>query len=149
MADDLSIMRRNAYLNNSYDQDSTHTALLESFQNSYSYLYELQRKEVEYEEFHYLSSNRVNVKESGHLYVLNGRVYFNIFYNTIHIENREAFYRNTKNPADASNTSGGYVNNENYKTNKFYYKDEFTFEDMINNSDMFKREHIVKIDEKT
>ena len=70
MADDLSIMQRNAYLNNSYDQDSTHTALLESFQNSYSYLYELQRKEVEYEEFHYLSSNRVNVKESGHLYVL-------------------------------------------------------------------------------
>ena len=148
MADDLSIMRRNAYLNNSYDQDSTHTALLESFQNSYSYLYELQRKEVEYEEFHYLSSNRVNVKESGHLYVLNGRVYFNIFYNTIHIENREAFYRNTKNPADASNTSGGYVNNENYKTNKFYYKDEFTFEDMINNSDMFKRVPIVIIDDK-
>ena len=38
MADDLSAMRKSAYLNNSYDQDSTHTALLETFQNSYSYL---------------------------------------------------------------------------------------------------------------
>ena len=148
MADDLSAMRKSAYLNNSYDQDSTHTALLETFQNSYSYLYELQRKEVEYEEFHYLSSNRVNVKESGHLYVLNGRVYVNIFYNTIHIENREAFYRNIKNPADASNTSGGYTNNENYKTNKFYYKDEFTFEEMINNSEVFRKVPVIIIDDK-
>ena len=147
MADELSTMRKQAFLNNSYDQDSTHTSLLESFQNSYSYLYELQRKDVAYEEFHYLSSNRVNVKESGHLYVLNGRVYLNIFYSTIHVTDREAFYRNAKNPADESNTSGGYSDNENYKTNKFYYKDEFTFEDMINNSNIFKKIPIVIIDD--
>lgn len=138
--------RKDAFLNNSYDQSSTHKALLESLQNSYSYLYELQKKEIEYEEFHCFSCNTVDMKKSGYLYVLNGKVYFNIFYNTIHISDREAFYRNTKNPADNSNISGGYTNNQNYKSNKFYYKDEFTFEDMISN-DIFKKIPIVIIDD--
>lgn len=151
MADDLSAMRKSALLNNSYDKDSTHDELLDSFQNSYSYLYELQKSSVGYKEFHYYPDNEydghIDNTKSGHLYVLNGKVYVNIFYTAIHISGREAFYRNLKNPADSENISGGYSNNENYKTNMFYYKDEFTFDDMINNRDIFKKLPFLLIDD--
>lgn len=148
MAETENTMRKNAFLNNSYDQISTHKALIESLQNNYSYLYELQKKEIEYEEFHCFSSNTIDRKKSGYLYILNGKVYFNIFYNVINISDREEFYRNIKNPSDTSNISGGYTNNKNYKTNKFYYKDEFTFSDMISNN-VFKKIPIVIIDNMT
>ena len=74
MADDLSAMRESALLNNSYDKDSTHDELLDSFQNSYSYLYELQKSSVGYKEFHYYPDNEydgyIDNTKSGHLYVL-------------------------------------------------------------------------------
>ena len=71
MAETENTMRKNAFLNNSYDQISTHKALIESLQNNYSYLYELQKKEIEYEEFHCFSSNTIDRKKSGYLYISN------------------------------------------------------------------------------
>ena len=71
MSDNLHKLLKEALLNNSYDKISTDLSLKMTHENSYSYLYALQRSIIDYNEFHYQSSNELfeNKKIIGKFYL--------------------------------------------------------------------------------
>ena len=48
MSAQLQTLLRDALLNNSYDYDAMHNSLKKTLMNSYSYLYSLQKANIEY-----------------------------------------------------------------------------------------------------
>ena len=59
MSKNLHKLLRDALLNNSYDKSSMDLSLTMTHQNSYSYLYTLQRSIIDYDEFHYQSNTEL------------------------------------------------------------------------------------------
>ena len=124
MSNNLQNLLREALLNNSYDYSSMHNVLRMAWENSYSYLYNLQKNYVEFEDLEYISNDTdKSVKRIGRLYndkLL--RACFDIEYDFIHVCDREEFH------------------------NSSFYFNEFTFYDMINNPNIFKKMPIIIID---
>lgn len=93
-----------ALLNNSYDYDATSKTLTETWENSFSYLYALQKSYIKYEEFFAYSSNESDDpsvlqwtstrdrKTAGHLGVNRfGHAFFDIDYDMIGLTQRERY----------------------------------------------------------
>ena len=59
MSENLHKLLRDALLNNSYDKPSMDLSLTMTHENSYSYLYALQRSIIDYDEFHYKSNTEL------------------------------------------------------------------------------------------
>ena len=57
MSENLQNLLRESLLNNSYDYSSMHGALRMTWENSYSYLYNLQKNYVEFEDLEYISND--------------------------------------------------------------------------------------------
>ena len=125
MTNDLKILLRDALLNNTYDYSVVHETLKNTWTNSYSYLYQLQKSFIEYEERTYISNNNESkdFTHIGHLY-LNKSLYacFDIDYDFIHVSNREEFKRSE------------------------FHNTQFTFNDMVNNPNIFLKLPIIIID---
>lgn len=123
----LQNLLRDALLNNSYDYEAMHNTLKRTWMNSFSYLYELQKAYVEYEELIYYSNDDEsrNSKKIGSLY-LDKYIHanFDIDYDLIRVYDREEFRRS-----------------------EFYGK-KFTIQDMVNNQDIFAKIPVVIIDDK-
>ena len=124
MSENLQNLLKESLLNNSYDYSSMHDTLRMTWENSYSYLYNLQKNYVEFEDFVYVSSNFYQqYKRIGRLYTDKLlRACFNVNYDFINISDREKFHES-----------------------EFYYN-EFTFYDMINNKNIFKKIPIIIVD---
>lgn len=127
MSTNLQNLLRDSLLNNTYDYSVLHDTLKNTWTNSYSYLYQLQKSYIEYEEHTYISNDIVSreVNNIGHLYVNKSfEACFDIDYDFIHVTNREEF-----------------------KRSKFYTK-KFTFNDMVDNPQIFHKLPIILIDNK-
>lgn len=127
MSENLQNLLRESLLNNSYDYDSMHGVLHMAWENSYSYLYDLQKNYVEFEDLEYISNDTdKDVRRIGRLYVdkmLNAR--FDVEYDFIHVCDREEF-----------------------RNSKFYFRN-FTFYDMVNHPDIFTKLPIIIVDNQT
>ena len=126
MSKNLQSMLREALLNNSYDYSHMHSSLHRAWENSYSYLYDLQKQYIGYEENHYLSNNVIsrNKEVIGKLYLnKTGDACFDIDYEFVHTTSDKKFYKS-----------------------KFFHTD-FTFMDMVNNPDIFYKVPIILIDD--
>lgn len=127
MTDDLQQLLHDALLNNSFDNDAMHNTLKNTWMNSYSYLYSMQKSAIEYEEWTYYSNDDIsrNSELMGRLY-LDNLIYanFDIDYDLIHVLTREEFRMSE------------------------YYQNRFTIMDMVYNPDIFLKIPIVIIDDK-
>ena len=127
MSENLQALLKESLLNNSYDYDAMHNTIKNTWMNSYSYLYYLQKAKVSYEELFYYSNDvdSRNNKKIGDLY-LDSSLFanFDVDYDVISVYTREA-----------------------YRLSKFYLN-KFTFEDMIYNPHIFFKIPIVIIDDK-
>ena len=124
MSTNLQVLLRNALLNNTYDYSILHDTLKDTWVNSYSYLYQLQKNYIEYEEHTFISSdvNSEDTKIIGRLYLNKSfEACFDIPYDFIHVCNREEFKRSK------------------------FYNTTFTFNDMTNNPSIFHKLPIVLI----
>ena len=126
MDETLQTMLRDALLNNTYDHASTHLALKKAWENSFSYLYQMQIDKIGYDEYHYYSNDRT-AKDPitiGHLYLDDYiRACFDIDKAIIHVCDRKEF-RLSK-----------------------YYHSYFTLDDMISDGSIFQWIPIVIIDD--
>lgn len=124
MSDNLQNLLRESLLNNSYDYGSMHNVLRMAWENSYSYLYDLQKNYVEFEDLEYISNDTdKDLSKIGRLYndkLL--RACFDVNYDFIHVCDREEFH------------------------NSEFYFNEFTFYDMVDNPSIFKKIPIIMID---
>ena len=124
MSENLQNLLRESLLNNSYDYSSMHGALRMTWENSYSYLYNLQKNYVEFEDLEYISNDTdKSFKRIGRLY--NDKLFracFDVNYDFIHICDREEFHES-----------------------EFYFN-EFTFYDMVYNPDIFLKVPIIIVD---
>lgn len=125
MTTEMTDLLRSALLNNSYDYKSMHMALRKTWETSFSYLYQLQRSYIEYEEHQHISNDEESRKESeiGHLYLNDFLACFDIASDFIHIRDREEYYHSE------------------------YYRKEFTIEDMVNHPEIFSKIPIIIIDD--
>lgn len=125
MSENLQMLLKEALNNNSYNHASMNGIIKKTWENSFSYLYTLQKSYIEYEEFFYYSNNQINrdSKKIGHLYLdrLNNAC-FDIDYDLIHIYSREE-----------------------YRRSDFYLKD-ISFMDLVNNPLIFLKIPVVIID---
>ena len=125
MSKNLQKLLQEALNNNSYDYSSMHLELKKTWENSFSYLYALQKSYIEYEENFYYSNNDTSRNSShiGHLYLdKRNRAMFDVDYDLIHVTDREE-----------------------YRTSKYYQK-EMDVQDVINNPSIFKKVPILVID---
>lgn len=125
MSKNLQKLLQEALNNNSYDYSSMHLELKKIWENSFSYLYALQKSYIEYEENFYYSNNDTSRNSShiGHLYLdKRNRAMFDVDYDLIHVTDREE-----------------------YRTSKYYQK-EMDVQDVINNPSIFKKVPILVID---
>ena len=128
MSTNLQTLLRDSLLNNTHDYSVIHETLNNTWVNSYSYLYQLQKSYIEYEEHRYLSGEQYSrdTSDIGHLYVNKLlKACFDINYNFIHVSNREEFKRSK------------------------FFKNPFTINDMINNPKIFTKIPIIIIDGQT
>ena len=126
LSKNLQKLLQEALNNNSYDYSSMHLELKKTWENSFSYLYALQKSYIEYEENFYYSNNDVNRNSShiGHLYLdKRNRAMFDVDYDLIHVTDREE-----------------------YRTSKYYQK-EMDVQDVLNNPSIFKKVPIIIIDD--
>ena len=127
MSTNLQKLLHDALLNNTYDYTVVHDTLKNTWANSYSYLYELQKAYIEYEMHTYISNNIDSRDETkiGHLYINKyHKACFDIDYDFIHVSDREEFKRSD------------------------FFMSSFTFDDMCNNPDMFNKIPVIMIDGK-
>ena len=95
MSSNLTEVLRVALNNNSYDYDSMHKILKKTWENSYSYLYTLQKSYVTYEEIFYRTNNANcrNVTTLGMLYMDKQlKPCIDLNYDMIEVHNREEYY---------------------------------------------------------
>lgn len=127
MSENLQKLLKEAFLNNSFDYDSMDISLNNTWINSYSYLYTLQKSHVQYEELFFYSNDEVsrNSKHIGHLY-LDKSLYanFDVDYDLIDVCNREE-----------------------YRRSEYYYA-PYSFEEMCNTKTIFTKIPIVMIDDR-
>ena len=127
MSENLQTLLRNALLNNSYDYEDMHNTIKNTWMNSFSYLYSLQKAFVEYEELFYFSNDDIsrNSKLIGKLY-LDKRLYanFDVDYDLIHVLSREEFRLSD------------------------FYNNTFTIKDIVYNPSIFLKIPIIIIDDK-
>jgi len=126
VSDNLQNLCREAFLNNSYDYDSMDKELLHTWNNSYSYLYTLQKAYVEYEELFYYSNDDTarNSKLIGNMYLDKWNyANFDVDYDMIHVYSREE-----------------------YRLSRFYDK-PYTVDDIRNNQTIFLKMPIIIIDD--
>lgn len=126
MSQDLQKLLKEALLNNSYDYDAMHKSLKNTWMNSFSYLYDMQKQYIGYEELFYYSDDEEsrNISHIGHLY-LDKMIYanFDVDYDLIHVHDREE-----------------------YRTSRFYEK-RFTITDVMMNPHIFLKIPVVIIDD--
>lgn len=126
MSVNLQTLLRDAILNNTYDYSVLHDTLKNTWTNSYSYLYQLQKAYIEYEEkiYHSNDIDSRNVTDIGHLYVNKSyQACFDIDYDFIHVCNRDEFRRSR------------------------FYSSQFSFTDMVDNPNIFHKLPIILIDD--
>lgn len=127
LTESLKKVLSEAYPNNSFDIPPLNDSLNHTLENSFGYLYRLQRALIEYEELHYFSNdeNSHNTKTLGRLYLdKHIRACIDVEYDLIHVSERESFRRSR------------------------FYLNEFSFNDIIENTDIFKKIPIILIDDK-
>lgn len=114
-----------AFTNPTFDVESTELALRKSLDNSFPYLYRLQRNLVQYEEYHYTTRNIVETPEYGDMW-LNAKdhVCINFDVEVIPVQDKKI-----------------------YKDSKFFKK-EITLKELITNKEVFHRLPILYIDGK-
>lgn len=127
MSTNLQNLLRDALLNNTYDYSVVHETLKNTWTNSYSYLYQLQKSYIDHREYTFISNDNESRENTiGHLYVNKSlQACFDIPYDFIHVVNREEF-----------------------KHSKFY-EVCFTFNDMVDNPQIFHKLPIILIDGET
>lgn len=126
MTENLQLLLKDALLNNSYDYDVMHNTIKNTWMNSYSYLYSLQKAYIEYEELFYFSNDTDSRNSSaiGKLYLdKRNRANFDVDYDLIHVMDREEF-----------------------RLSKYYLK-PFTIDDIVYNTKIFKKIPIIIIDD--
>lgn len=112
-----------ALTNRTFDADATELALRKSLDNSFSYLYRLQRNLVQYEEYHYTTRNIVETPDYGDLFVDKyERVCMNFPVQLVRPHEME-----------------------NYKRSK-YFLQEVTFDELVQEKEIFTRIPIILVD---
>lgn len=112
-----------AITNGTFDVDATEKALRKSLDNSFSYLYRLQRNLVQYEEFHFTTRNEVTTPDYGDLYLDQyERVCMNVNASLVPTQEKEM-----------------------YKRSKYYQK-EITIMEFQKERTLFHRKPVVIID---
>ena len=126
MLENLQDMLRTVLLNNSFTYDSMDTTITNSWMRSYSYLYNLQKSYIGYEEHHYISDG-IAIKDPtiiGNMYLdESNHVYFLVDYDFIDTMNREQ-YRLSR-----------------------YYDNIISYEDMVYNPQIFSKIPVIMIDD--
>lgn len=126
MSENLQRLLQEALNNNSYDYSSMHGELKKTWENSFSYLYTLQKSYIEYEELFFYSNNDEsrNSKHIGHLYLDKfNRASFDIDYDLIRVYTREE-----------------------YRTSNFYLR-EISIQKVIDHPEIFMKLPVVIIDD--
>jgi hypothetical protein len=116
---------QSALINNTFDLETLDKGLRMTLENSFSYLYRLQRNTVIYEEFHYTTRNVVGQPDYGDLYLdKRGRVSVNI-------------------PVELILPNG----REKYRLSN-YYKKEITLQEIAGNHTIFAKIPVIILDNK-
>ena len=126
MSENLQALLKDALLNNSYDYEVMHNTIKNTWMNSFSYLYSLQKAYIEYEELFYFSNDEDsrNSKSIGKLYLdRRNRANFDIDYDLIHVASREEFRLSD------------------------YYLKAITIDDIVYNPKIFTKVPIIIIDD--
>ena len=126
MSKNLQLLLQEALNNNSYDYSSMHLELKKTWENSFSYLYGLQKSFIEYEELFYYSDNEINRNSEhiGHLYLDEiNRAMFDVDYDLIHVYTREEFRTSS------------------------YYQKEIPIQTVIDHPEIFTKIPIIMIDD--
>lgn len=114
-----------ALTNRTFDVEATELALRKSLDNSFSYLYRLQRNMVQYEEYHYTTRNVIETPDFGDMWLDRlERVCINFDVQLIPVQDKERF-----------------------KYSK-YFKKEISFKELISEKDIFHRLPVLLIDDK-
>ena len=153
----LQNLLRDALLNNTYDYNVMHDTLKNTWANSYSYLYQLQKSYIEYEEHEYISNDVASrdATHIGHLYINKLlQPCFDIDYDFIHVINREEF-KQSKFNKDYRCICGKSTGHESVdkecnecKTLVKYRASTFTITDMVDNPHIFNKLPVILIDGK-
>lgn len=112
-----------AFTNRTFDVTATELALRKSLDNSFSYLYRLQRNLVQYEEYHYTTRNSFDIPDYGDMY----------------LDKYERLCINFKSELVSVN------NKENYRKSKYYNK-EIKLSELIKEKGIFTRIPVILID---
>lgn len=125
ITESLKAVMAESEINNSFDLQSTSDTLKLTLENSFAYLYRLQRNVVKFKEFYFPTSKTSTTSEVpyGDMYLDDSlRVCIKIDADLVRQTSREKFYNST------------------------LYKQEFTMEDIYNNQDIFERLPLVSVD---
>lgn len=125
MSEELKTLMGDTEVNNSFDINSVSGALKMASENSFSYLYRLQRNVIKFKEYYYPTSVSSETSEIpfGDMYLDDKyRVCFQVDNDLVNQNSRKDFYSSDM------------------------YRKEFTLEDIANNFDIYERIPIVCID---
>ena len=123
MTASLEALLHEALINNTFSLSSVEKCLRYSLDNSFSYLYRLQRSLIGYEEFHFNTKKDTSEKNFGDMYLDKyGRVCINFDYDLVDMNARDKF-----------------------RNSKFFMK-EFTQKDIQDNQNLFSRSLLLMID---
>lgn len=126
MTESLKALLNEALINNTFSLSSVEKCLRMTLDNSFSYLYRLQRSLIGYEEFHFQTKKDITTKNYGDMYLdKRGRVCINFDYDLVDMNARDK-YRNST-----------------------FFMSEFTQEEIQDHQDLFSRTILVMIDNQT
>lgn len=125
MTESLQAIMQEAEINNSFDIQSVSDTLKMTLENSFSYLYRLQRNQIRFKEFYFPTS-----KSSDTIDIRHGDMYLDDKMNVCMIIDVDLIKQSAR---------------QMYRTSKFYQK-EFTLDDIQNHPEIFERTILLSID---
>ena len=125
MTDSLKALMQDAEINNSFDIQSVSDTLKMTLENSFSYLYRLQRNQIRFKEFYFPKS-----KSSDTIDIRHGDMYLDDKMNVCMIIDVDLVKQSAR---------------QSYRTSKFY-QHEFTLEDIETHPEIFERTILLSID---
>lgn len=127
MTESLQAIMQEAEINNSFDIQSVSDTLKMTLENSFSYLYRLQRNQIRFKEFYFPTS-----KSSDTIDIRHGDMYLDDKMNVCLILDVDLVKQSAR---------------QTYRASEFYQK-EFTLEDIQNHPEIFERTALLSIDGK-
>ena len=125
MTESLKAIMQEAEINNSFDIQSVTDTLKMTLENSYMYLYRLQRNQIRFKEFYFPKS-----KSSDTIDIRHGDLYLDDKLNVCMIIDVDLVKQSSR---------------QSYRSSEFYQK-EFTLEDIQNHPEIFERTILLSID---